>query len=93
LNAVAYISAKSISGSSPAVVEKRTFKVLSVRTVDDEEARAACSPSEIAQLYAALLHYVVAGSVLMVTDTALKGGLLPEPIGKLGLDFRGTPLL
>jgi hypothetical protein len=42
------------------VAEKRTFKVLSVRTVD-EEARADCVPSEIAQLYAAYPRLVVEG--------------------------------
>ena len=38
------------------------------------EERSACGPSAIAQLYAVLLHDVVAISDLMVTDTAPKGG-------------------
>ncbi len=56
-----------ICGSWPNVAEKRTFGVLSVRTVDGE-VRAVRVPSEIAHRYAALLHSVVAVSNLMVTD-------------------------
>jgi hypothetical protein len=51
-------TAISTSGSSPAVAEKRTFKVLSVRTLD-EEACAARGLSR-SQLDATLLHCVVA---------------------------------
>ncbi len=68
-----YTSPTSTSGSSPSVAEKRIFKWLSVRTVD-EEVRAVCGLYEIAQLYAALLHFAVAGSDLMVTDTIPKDG-------------------
>jgi hypothetical protein len=48
-----YAGAISTTGSSPTVVQNRTFRWLPVRTVD-EEVRAACAPSEIVQLYAAL---------------------------------------
>ena len=41
------------------------------------EVRATYALAEITQLYAALLHCVVAASDLMVTDTASKGGHAP----------------
>jgi hypothetical protein len=41
------------------LAEKRTFSALSVRTVG-ENLRPACGLSEIAQLYAALPHVVLA---------------------------------
>jgi len=62
-----YTSATSTSGSLPTVAKKRTFGVLSLRSLHGE-LHAARIPSEIAHRYSALLHSVVAGSNLMVTD-------------------------
>jgi hypothetical protein len=66
----------SISCSWPTVAKKWTFGVLPVRTAD-EEALVDCASSETAQLYAMLLHSLVAGSDLMFTNTASKGGYAP----------------
>jgi hypothetical protein len=67
------------------VAQKRTFKVLSVRTVD-EEVCAACSLYETAQLYAALPHVVVAG-VGLWSPVGLEGRPCPDTFGILDIDF------
>jgi uncharacterized protein (DUF169 family) len=53
-----------------------------------EEVRAVCSPSQITQLYAALLYFVGGRSDLTVTDTAPKGGHAPILFGILDMDFQ-----
>jgi hypothetical protein len=69
------------------VAEKRTFVMLSVRTVDGE-VRSAYAPSEFQQLYAALLQFALAGFDLMVTDTA-PVDYAPILYGVSDADFRG----
>jgi hypothetical protein len=83
------MSTTSISGSLwPSVAEKRTLGWFSVRT-DDKEAGAACSPSEIAQLYAALLHILWSRDLIStVTDTAPKGGYYPTLCAMLDTNCR-----
>ena len=74
------------------MAEKRTFGVLSDR-IGGEEVRAACTLSAIAQLYAALLHCVVAGSDLMLTDTASKRGYAPILFTMSDTDLLEHPFL
>jgi hypothetical protein len=75
----------------PSVAEKRIFGALSVCIVDGE-VRAACVPFEIAQLYAALLHFRGCGlSNLMVTDTASKGGYAPTLLVYSDIDCSEHP--
>ena len=57
---------------------KRTIKVVSLCTVH-KEVPAARGPSEIAQLYAAFPHLVVAGYDLAGTDRP-EGRLCPDPV-------------
>jgi hypothetical protein len=91
IRARGYVSTRcnSTSGSLPTVAEKRTFGVLSVRT-PDEEVRAACALSKIAQLYTALLHCMFAGSDLSIQH---RRAAIPDPIRDLGYGLRRTPLL
>jgi hypothetical protein len=60
-----------------------------VRTLDKEE-RAVCGPSEIAQLYATLLHCVVAGSDQGYSS---EGSLCPDLIHHVGYGLRRINLL
>jgi hypothetical protein len=63
------------------VAEKRTFGVLSVRTID-EEVRTVCAYPRSRNLMQRP-HCVVTGSDLMVTEYGSEGRLCPDLIHKL----------
>jgi hypothetical protein len=67
----------SASGSSPSVAEKRTFRVLSVRTVEGE-VRPAYAPSEIPQPYAAL-YIVWSQALIPLSPIQPPGAGMPRP--------------
>jgi hypothetical protein len=60
--------------------------VLSLRTTD-EEGRATYAASQVVQLYAVLLHCVVAGFDRMITATVPKGSCFPILFATLDTNF------